>query len=207
MPLRNSIIFCSDCFHRLERYRLADAAIFATIQQFPSNTEISQILTKVVLINALYGTTIYNTLKISKHILGLNFDNKVQVGDLSIIDDIRTEHGIHTTKGSERNVYAFATKYTSCHAPDIFPVFDNLVKKLLKYLNTTHNFHETFTQKDLHDYALFKNVVDSLITYLNLPDFRYKQIDQGMWIYAKYKYDRNKLPEDITHEIDEAVIA
>lgn len=204
MLLHDLIILCSNCFNQVRRYDQGDQAISTIIKFFPQNNELPIVLTKVVLINSIYGTAIYDTIKIAEHICSLNFDQKVQQGDISIISDIRSGHGILTRKNNQRDLYSFATKYASWHAQTHFPMYDNLVKRLLLELNECCHFHQRFNQRDLYDYANFKAVVDSLVNFCNLQNFKYKKFDQGLWVFAKFTYKRNELPNDVIEKIEDA---
>ena len=204
MPLSEFITFCSDCFGRIDRYRIADGVISLAIANYPNNDQLNQALTKVILINSLYGTSIYDTLRIARHIITLDCDQKFRDGDISVVDDIRTGHDITLENGNDRDFYSFATKYASWHSPDHFPIFDNLVKRLLPFLNRDQHFHETFTQVALDNYDTYKAVIDSLMAHCGLENFGYKRFDQGLWVYAKYKYRGDELPDDILEEIENA---
>jgi hypothetical protein len=207
MPINELLKLCYNCFHKMERYRLGDAVISSAIQRFPVNIDIEQVLEKVVLINSLYGTAIFDTIKISKRICQIQFDAKIQQADISVVDDIRTGHGIRTVANNDRDLYSFATKYSSWHDPNTFPIYDNLIKKLLVHLNSDLNFHTKFSQANLKIYSLLKNVIDSLIERLQLEEMNYKQMDQGLWVYAKFLYKRDELEPDIVSEIQDALNA
>lgn len=206
--LRQLLEFCAEKFEKIRRYQITDSAISLAIQQLPKNTRIEDVLIKATLINSLYGTAIFDIIKISQHICNKNIDQKINNGEISVIDDIRTGHGIPADENRERNLYSFATKYISLHAPEKFPIYDGLVKRLLKDINSIHKFHNpSFTQNDLAAYHRLKSVIDSLIAFLNLKrDFRYKKIDQALWLYAKYLYKPDELKkdaDDIKHKCKE----
>ena len=58
-----------------------------------------------------------------------------------------------------------------------------------------------FTKVSLvRSYPTFKSVLDTLISKLRLTALNYKQIDQGLWLLAKYRLE-NSLPEDIATKI------
>ena len=191
----------------MRRYHLSDIVISAAIARSPTNTSIEEVLTKVVLINSLYGTAIYDTLKIADHICRIDFDRKVQNSDLSIIGDIRAGHKILTKKNNQRDLYSFATKYVSWHAPQSYPIYDSLVKKLLIDLNQRFGFLPPFKEKALVDYQLFKSAIDSVISISHLENLRYKKIDQALWIYAKYCYKQNELPVEVVNKIQRVIDA
>ena len=83
------------------------------------------------------------------------------------------------------NFYSFATKYAHFHQPNLYPMYDNLVMRLLCAANKTMGFHKKFKQSDLKKYSDYKSVIDSLAQHLGIADWGYKKIDQGLWKCAK----------------------
>jgi hypothetical protein len=205
MPLSNILISGFNCFHMIPKYNIGDEVISTAIHNYPDNTELSQVFKKVVLINAIYGTVIYDTFRLAEHISTIDFDIKIQQYDLSLIEDMRFGHNILSRNRNQRDLYSFATKYSNWHSQNGFPIYDNLVKRLLPKLNNEYHFHDHFNQSDLYEYAMLKEVVDSLITFTNLQTMKYKEIDKGLWVYAKYIYKRNELPQLIVNNITNAV--
>ncbi|HUV29899.1 MAG TPA: hypothetical protein VMY05_02225 [Acidobacteriota bacterium] len=129
-------------------------------------------------------------------------DRRLTSGDLSLVDDIRHGHEIIVKKsGKERDLYSFATKYAALHQPTNFPIFDSLVMRLLTALNKQINFCPPFTQADLRNYRRYVSVIDSLASYTGLNSFKYKRLDQGLWVLAKYYYDRSNLAEEEINSI------
>lgn len=185
----------ADLFLEVERYRLADQVIGPIIKRLPGNKNEIDVLTKVVVINSLYATSIYDVVSIAKHIVSLDLDEKLIVGDLSVVKNIRRGHEIRTkAKGTEIDFYSFATKYANFHKPNFYPIFDNLVKKLVAHLNEEMKFHRRFAQTQLLDYTVYKDVIDSLMQTVGRSNVGYKEFDQGLWVYAKYRFDQDKLP-------------
>jgi hypothetical protein len=184
--------------------QIANEAIKRAFYQFPTNDDIAVVCIKAVLINALYQTVIFDIIHLARHIVGKSIDPKLRAADLGVINDIRFGHGI-----GERDLYSFATKYAHFHKPDLYPIYDNLVKRLLSNANRKMRFYkEGFTQPQLKDYSAYKSVVDSLVEHLNIPaSWKYKKIDQGLWIYAKYRYrpkEVKKWPPDVAQRLKQA---
>jgi hypothetical protein len=185
---------CADIFDRNERFSLSDSVIEVAIEKFQGNDSFQVIWPKVMLINSIYATQIYDTEKIARHILSIGTGRGLATGDLSLVDDIRHGHGIKVKKtGNERDFYSFATKYAALHEPTKFPIFDSLVMKLLTALNKQLSFCPHFTQTDLRNYQRYVSVIDALLDFTGLVSFKYKRFDQGLWVYAKYLYDQLNL--------------
>ena len=203
--LRKLIILCSDMFLDIPGNRAVEEAVSWPFQQFPTNTNLGQVLSKVILLNSLYATGIMNVQKMAGHIcsFGQELDAKLERGDLSAVEDIRIGHGILMKKGTEPNFYSFATKYAHWQEPSRFPIFDSLVCGILPRLNKQFGFHQPFYQYDLWRYPVLKAVLDSLAAYLNLPEYRYKGIDKGLWVYGKAMYTKG-LPEAMSAQIKHA---
>jgi hypothetical protein len=154
-------------------------------------------LPKVIIINSFYATQIYDTEKVARHILTIDADRRLASGDLSLVNDIRHGHGIRTKRtGKEIDFYSFATKYVALHEPTKFPIFDSLVMRLVTALNGKLEFCPRFDQTDLRDYQRYASVIGALLEFSGLESYKYKRFDQGLWIYAKYLYQRTSLKED-----------
>ena len=82
---------------------------------YPQNQQIEDILVKVATLNDFYSTQIFSVYPVAKHILDLNIDDRLQEGDLTIVNDIST---VMMENGTKKNFYSFATKYCSHHQPD-----------------------------------------------------------------------------------------
>lgn len=161
-------------------------ALKTLMNKFPENKNIDEIRLKVDSINSLYNTNIYDTLNVAKHIQGLNLDDALINGDLSIVQKIATGHGIASLKseaGKEINFYSFATKYCSWHNPEEFPIFDSYVEKLL-IAYREFGFYN-FKNVELKQYERFKTILMGFREYYGLSDFSLKEIDKFLWLYAK----------------------
>lgn len=191
-----AIRFCSELFDNNQRFRTSDDIIRTAVLNFRGNSELKTILPKVILINSFYSTQIYSTERIARHILSNDVDIRLVRGDISLIDTIRHGHGIlRKNSGKEIDFYSFATKYCALHEPAKFPIVDRLVVRLLPRLNTALQFTNRFRQHDLHEYAIFVSVIDALLVNTELAELKYKRLDQGLWIWAKYLFDRSNLTE------------
>lgn len=197
--IRETLTHCADLFSNNPQFSLSDSVIATAIERFEGNDSLPCVLPKVILINSFYSTQIYDTLGIARHILKTEADKRLTNGDISLVDDIRRGHGIRTKKtGNGIDFYSFATKYAALHEPTKFPIFDGLVMRLLSTLNKQLNFCSRFTQTDLRNYQRYVSVINALIDFADLESLTYKGLDQGLWVYAKYRYDQsNLLPSEL----------
>ena len=204
--IREILTNCADLFNKNKQFSLSDSVIAVAIEKFEGNDSILSVLPKVILINLVYSTQIYDTEKIARHILKTDIDKRLTDGDISLVDDIRRGHGIKKKKtGNEIDFYSFATKYTALHEPTKFPIYDNLVMRLLTVLNKRLRFCPRFTQAVLRDYQQYVSVINALIEFTDLEPLKYKRFDQGLWVYAKFLYEQsNLMPSERQriHELD-----
>ena len=93
-----------------------------------------------------------------------------------------------------RAIYSFATKYFSHHKPDIYPIYDSYVDKLLRfYRDMKKNEMKTpfkFQDKDLTSYETFCEVIDSFKESFQLEKYNAKEIDKFLWQAGKYYFPK-----------------
>ncbi len=181
IPSQKSIRKCLEKWETLERYTLAEGALSLLFRKLcPDNTDIESVLLKVSALNDFYSTNIYDTYSVSKHILSLNIDGRLDSKDLGLVNEIAAVK----LKGKVRNFYSFASKYCSHHKPDDFPIFDSFVEKMLKYYRKTDRF-EVFRNEELKDYERFIEIIESLRTFYRVDDFSLRELDIFLWLAGK----------------------
>lgn len=164
--------------------KYTDEALTELIKKFPKNDKLPEIYLKVIAINSLYSTNIYDTYKIAYRIMCIkDFDNKLNRIESGIVDEIATGHNIKTANNTERKFYSFATKYCSWHDKNnIFPIYDSYIEKVLTiYLN-----HKSipFKVSDFKTYSKFVTALNEFKDNYQL-DKRLKEIDKFLWLVAK----------------------
>ena len=170
-------------WNALENYSLQESALdklFFTLA--PSNTKIEDILLKVSTLNDFYSTNIFSVFPVAKHILSLDIDTRLNQGDPTLVDAIKTVDG--------RNHYSFATKYCSHHNPLEYPIYDSYVDKILRYFRDTDGFC-SFESDDLKQYNKFKQIILAFRTYYELDQYTLKEIDQYLWQLGKDYFPKN----------------
>lgn len=119
--------------------------------------------------------------KVAKHIYDLNIDERLENGDLSLINDI----AINTFNDKQLRFYSFATKYCANHYPDKFPIYDSFVDLVLRRLRKRDNLLK-FKNDDLKNYFNFKDIIDDFIRVYNFPkDTSYRDLDIYLWLLGK----------------------
>jgi hypothetical protein len=105
----------------------SDRALSRLFAQFRANTDIEEVLLKVATLNSLYNTNIFSVAAVADQIVSLDIDPRLAEGSPEIVEEIAVVRlGTHL-----RRNYSFATKYCSWHAPNHYPIYDNLVERLL----------------------------------------------------------------------------
>jgi hypothetical protein len=178
-------------FNNDERYYLADQAIIKLFSAFPKNENLEDIILKISVINDLYSTNIFSTFKLAKHIRQLQIDNYLSEKKLSIVNEIAIGHGISKPKGQgDRNFYSFATKYCNWHKPEVYPIYDRFVHKILIEYRKTDNFSD-FNDDDLKIFEKFVKIITDFKQTYSLTNWNLKEIDKFLWIYGKEKFPNN----------------
>lgn len=172
----------------LENYVLQESALEKLFKWLPDNKDINDVLLKSSALNDFYSTNIFSIYAVAKHILSIpNFDQKLKVNDLGLVDEIRKV----TINGKEKNFYSFATKYCSHHNPEAFPIYDSYVDKILLAINKQCKFAK-FTRAELKNYSRFKEILSLFQEKFGLGDFSIRQLDTYLWLLGKDVFPKNK---------------
>lgn len=151
------------------------------------NNSIENILIKCSALNDFYSTNIFKVHNVAQHYYTQNIDARLRIGDLSLIDDLANIE----INGKRFYFYSFATKYCSHHRPDVYPIYDSYVHKLLKYFRDRDHFC-SFRDKDLKSYRTYANVILALQKFYGLSSFTVKDIDKYLWLLGKEAFNRYK---------------
>ncbi len=166
------------------------------IKLLPLNNNLEDVLIKVCTLNDFYSTNIYKVLFVAKVIKDMNLDNVFKSNNAVpiAVDELNKK----VFEDTNKHIYSFATKYFSHHRPDIYPIYDSYVDKLLRYYRDEYKFY-TFKDKELSNYVGFYNVYVKFKQFFGLTNFTAKEIDKFLWQVAKhhfpkYKSDNEKQP-------------
>lgn len=153
-------------------------------ETYCDNVDVYQVMVKVCMLNTIYNTNIHHPLLVANHIVGLDVDNQIRNGNLSIINDFAK---IKLGNTKVVRYYSFATKYCSFHNPTSYPVYDSFVGKVLLYFrdaNIGSSFYN-FKNSDFRDYEKFVNILCKFRSYYGLEQFSYKDLDKYLWQIGK----------------------
>ena len=159
----------------------ADAAIQLAFSTWPRNDQRDQVLAKVVLLNRLYSTNIYDVHGMAHHIVAQNIEADLVAGDPLLVGRIAM---LKLTTGKSRNNYSFATKYCAWHEPNRFQIYDSRVDAALWAYQEQFKFG-SFRRNELGDYTRFMQIVDTFIDHFHLHDLGRKQLDKFLWLEGR----------------------
>ena len=170
----------------MENYRDQEEALDRLFQDYaPGNKDIRDILLKAAALNAFYSTNIFSLYPVAEHILALDIDLRLQAGDPTLVEDLKTVEG----SGTVRRFYSFATKYCSHHRPEEFPIYDHYVAVTLRHFLDRDAF-APFQDGALEDYRRFREVLRDFRDWYGLGEFSWKELDRYLWQVGKEFFPR-----------------
>ena len=151
------------------------------------NQSIENILIKCSALNDFYSTNIFKVHNVAQHYITKNLDERLSEGDLSLVSDLAHLE----INGKSFYFYSFASKYCSHHRPDVYPIYDSYVHKILKYFRDREAFLD-FKVDDLKEYESYTGIIQFFRSYYKLEDFTVKEIDKHLWQLVKEAFNRYK---------------
>ncbi len=185
-----------------EKYKVHERILEQYFSTHINNNNIDEILIKVTLINSFYSTQIYDTYTVAKHILTINdLDTDLNNGKLDAVYNVAR---VNFTKRDEvitKNLYSFATKYCSFHKPEVYPIYDKYVERVLTTLKK-EKFFDDFRYKgemykgldDLKKIDMYKEILKFVnertrLVGSNTHDTSsLKMIDKILWAVGKREF-------------------
>ncbi len=162
-------------------------ALIDLFKTFPKNNNLQNVLVKVSCLNDFYSTNIKDTFSVAKVIFDLHIDDRLQTGDLNLVNDIAEK----TKENAHRREYSFASKYCSFHKPEIYPIFDSRNETMLKF------YKNKISEKPLElkkDYESYVSIINKYKSAFGLSDFSYKEIDRFNWTFCNTVMDKSEEP-------------
>lgn len=176
-----------DKWDKLENYVLQESSLRKLFTlTYPLNNDMDEVLIKVCSLNDFYSTNIFSPFAVASHIVKLSVDVRLKNNDLGLVNDIAK---VKINDKKEFNFYSFATKYCSHHKPDIYPIYDSYVDKLLLYFKKEDKFFD-FTKTDLKVYPNYREILIKFQEYYGLDNFNSKEIDKYLWQAGKQYFPR-----------------
>ncbi len=186
---------------------LKESTLRLVFDQWPGNTDESEVLAKVTLLNVFYSTRLndYASPKsdridiegMARAIAGIDgFDELLHSDDederMRLVELIR--HG--GTAGEDGrhydDAYSFATKYCSWHCPDKYPIADSysrgMVYRIACLMRGATRTPNGLRQEDLLDYKTFCDRHSEAREYICQragAEYTPKEIDEFFWVFGK----------------------
>ena len=151
------------------------------------NDNIEDVLIKCSSLNDFYSTNIFDIHTVAQHILSLHIDDRLEKGDLSLVDDIAHIEA----NGKDHFFYSFATKYCSHHQPKRYAIYDSYVEKVLVSMNCRqHKHYANFKREDLKNYETYMTVIEAFQQKFGLVEYDIKQLDKYLWQLGKWYFNQ-----------------
>lgn len=168
------------------KYKLQERCLNLLFQNLcPSNSESEQILLKVSALNDFYSTNIFDTHSVAEHIRLIRPEDRISLGDFTIVDQIARI----TIREKTRHLYSFASKYCSHHNPEVFPIYDKYVGRMLIHFMNKDRF-TLFANKEVKVYARFVEIIRAFQNYYSLHRYTLRQLDIYLWLAGKDVFSR-----------------
>lgn len=170
----------------LDRWRdQGNESTDAALRRLSNNVDAGEVSVKVSALNGLYATSIYGVVQMARHIVGLNIDERLSSGqaDSALIEQIA-----HLTQtGKVRRNYSFARKYCSFHRPDVYPIYDSLVVRVLNGLLKQVEVFDRCERGETWngDYDVYCRSIAGFRHHFGLEQFSFRDIDKYLWMVAK----------------------
>lgn len=171
-------------------YKQTEPMLHELLKQFPKNNEPYQIAAKVLMLDKLYATQIFNYKKLEflteivENIRTIpDFDGRVKNGDPTVVPEIY--------RGFKKRMFSFATKYCCLHnsvvyGKDDYSIYDSSVRKYLPKYAKILGVKLTGTQLDdwykNGDYKAFNDAVDDVLEKAEITvENRKRKFDLFLW--------------------------
>ena len=177
----------------LESYVHQETAIDRLFREvFPGNDDLENVMIKCSVLNDFYSTKIFKIYPLAVHIRDLHIDERLQRGDLSLVEDIAD---VHMSNSEETHFYySFASKYCSHHNPGTYPIYDSFVKKMLKFFRDEYHFDE-FLDSELMNYPRFREILLNFRSFFGLELYTLKELDVYLWQLGKDTFKGDQKPK------------
>ncbi|MGD0541819.1 MAG: hypothetical protein ABSB33_09910 [Tepidisphaeraceae bacterium] len=183
-------------------FELYDATVRLVFNQWKANTDPRQVLAKVVVLNRLYSTNVYDVLALKRRILEVDhIDDKLSSGDHGLVEEIARV----TVGGKPRFFFSFATKYCAWHEPDKFQMFDSYVEWILWEYKKDFGF-AGFGRTELRNYERYVAILKKFRSFFCLPESELppKLLDKFLWIEGQNQWQNRKQPSDFPEPVDDS---
>lgn len=186
IPSVKDVEWFLDYWKKLPSYTNQERALDKLFMNLCKHNDcIEDILIKCSSLNDFYSTNIFDVHSLAQHILSLKIDERLKLGNLSLVKDIAHVE----VNGEEHIFYSFATKYCSHHQPEKYAIYDNYVEKVLRSMDSRDHFAYIKTE-ELKDYETYMRIIKTFQQRYGLVRYNLKQLDQYLWLLGKWYFNR-----------------
>lgn len=153
----------------------------------PQHDDLAEVLAKVTVLDDYYSTNVYYKLALAKRIVELNPSQRIAAGDALLVNEMAAA----VVQGKQYRYYSFASKYCNRYNPDKFPIYDELVSKMLCHFGSRDGFAK-FRAKDLKNYPRYVDVIHAFKNFYGLEQFSLRWIDRYLWFTGREAFPRQK---------------
>ncbi|MDR0481718.1 MAG: hypothetical protein LBH13_00935 [Cellulomonadaceae bacterium] len=159
-----------------------DLALTELFSRDFENTDLGTVAVKVAALNGLYATNVYAQLAMAKNIVTLKIGTDLRADE---VNPALVER-IARLPVANRRFYSFATKYCAMHRPDLYPIFDSLIARVLSRFQRQESFDQ-FSKGETWrgDYAVFNRSILRFREHFGLEQYNVRDIDKYLWTLAK----------------------
>jgi hypothetical protein len=168
-----------DIFAGQEMYFINDVRNLELFKLNPSNKTEEDIRIKISTINDdMEIRQLPDINDMIHHILKLNIDDRLQRGDLSLVEDIANI----TANGKAYHFLHFASVYCNYHRPEVYPIYSEQHFDFYREYIKANNLK--LDPDKLNTYTIFSAALDEFITRLGVKGkMNYLHIRKFGWLY------------------------
>lgn len=189
-----------DIYNTKGKYNHEEILDEAFLNRYTSHNDVFGMYVKCVLLDKFYSTNVKYIDKLVEHYINLETTKATETTEYNsyfeeqiksdksdkfkFVDELKE---VKITEDEIKNLLSFSSKYCRRYAPLDFPIYDTIVKDVLKYYLNRTNFYEGEPPKNWEkDYVQYKQVVDKFIEkYKFIQD--YVMLDKYLWSLGKQK--------------------
>lgn len=170
------------CVQYDREHTLTEQALDELVRQYPRNGDLRHVLLKVVAVNSLCHTHVFDIEAVARHIHDdvPELDAMLKAGSPEAVAQI----GKLVIGGRNYNLYSFATKYCARHNPGAYAIYDLRIEHYLCALRDRHHFG-SFNHADLCDYPKYLHVIDALRETFDLGKLSYAELGKFLLLQGE----------------------
>lgn len=199
IPLSQAQVDCACRVHdheQLVQWRLAEDALKTLADNVPGFSAKACLL-KTVAVNEIYGTQLFATVRMARHIETVFADPSINRSDIRLVERIAA---LPTKQGeTQRMSVSFASKFCHFFVDHRFPIYDEAARDALKL----HLGKEGYTVNRTNPYQAFHENFERLRTLAELKPGA-KELDQYLWLtgmYMRWLKERSKKNPRVNEEL------